>query len=670
MAIATLSIDVIARLGQLKTDMDRAGAVVEGAASKMKANFSTVTQVAKGVAAGLTAAFAAGGAIVAFIDNVNSGLLAIKDLSEATGASIENISSLENVARNAGGSIEDFSGILIKFNGALKDAERTKELGLAFKAIGLNVQELRQLDPADALFEVAKAFDKFRDDGNKARLMQEIFGRSVKDAIPFLKELAEQGKVNNTVTTEQVLAADKFNKEMAKLKNFAEDAARSIASALVPALNRLAERIRDKGIFQGLFGPNEVQVAIQASKAISDRITIVTNQIIGWQNIADKAEGKDARRARIAREKVAAYREELQKLTKELTATNEKLKEFGGADGSNYSNEGRNALIKPAIVVPVGEDKPKGSKASASRSSPGPQLDQATIDALRAIEQTDVSKVEALNAALDKLFEIRASGIGGDAAVDQAIERLRDELAKLDPAAQKAAANTARLESLLAGTNARKAATEYNDLQLAIEAIGKATDPQAIKELGELIDRLTGFPPDVSVAVEAATEEISEFAKQAAANIQDALGETLKRALKGDFDSIGDLWVDMLLTMATEAAAAKLNEFIFGDFLKGGGLGEGGQVIVDFFKGFGGFFATGGYLPAGKWGIAGERGPEPIMGPATILPNSALQGGGATYAPNIVVQGDVGPSTVSLVERMLARERVRWQRSQYARGLA
>lgn len=35
---------------------------------------------------------------------------------------------------------------------------------------------------------------------------------------------------------------------------------------------------------------------------------------------------------------------------------------------------------------------------------------------------------------------------------------------------------------------------------------------------------------------------------------------------------------------------------------------------------FGGFFANGGTLGAGKWGIAGENGPELITGPANISP--------------------------------------------------
>jgi hypothetical protein len=56
----------------------------------------------------------------------------------------------------------------------------------------------------------------------------------------------------------------------------------------------------------------------------------------------------------------------------------------------------------------------------------------------------------------------------------------------------------------------------------------------------------------------------------------------------------------------------------------GSGIGSVVSGIGDF---FGGFFANGGNLGAGKWGIAGENGPELISGPATVTP---MGGGGVT----------------------------------------
>ena len=71
-----------------------------------------------------------------------------------------------------------------------------------------------------------------------------------------------------------------------------------------------------------------------------------------------------------------------------------------------------------------------------------------------------------------------------------------------------------------------------------------------------------------------------------------------------------------------------------GGIFSGGGSGGGGgggdflSSIGDF---FGGFFANGGQLGAGKWGVAGENGPELISGPANVSP----MGGSTNITYNI-----------------------------------
>jgi lambda family phage tail tape measure protein len=51
--------------------------------------------------------------------------------------------------------------------------------------------------------------------------------------------------------------------------------------------------------------------------------------------------------------------------------------------------------------------------------------------------------------------------------------------------------------------------------------------------------------------------------------------------------------------------------------------GFGGDLLSGVNDLFGGFFANGGTIPSGKFGVVGERGPELVSGPATVTPMSA-----------------------------------------------
>ena len=88
------------------------------------------------------------GAIIQFSKNVIDSMDALNDLSDATGASIENISALEDVARRTGTSFDTVGSALVKLNKTLGDAKPGSDAADAFKALGLDVEKLKALDPA------------------------------------------------------------------------------------------------------------------------------------------------------------------------------------------------------------------------------------------------------------------------------------------------------------------------------------------------------------------------------------------------------------------------------------------------------------------------------------------------------------------------------------------
>ena len=283
MAIATLSIDIEAKLASLEQGMTNATRIVEKNAGQMALAMEGV----KGAFIGIGAALAAGlsiGAIVGFTREVINGLDALNDLKDATGASIENISALEDVALRTGTSFESLATTLVKFNKVLNEAGSKEDSGASrvLKALGLDAAELKKIDPAEALLQTAVAFQNFAADGDKARAAQVLFGKSIQEVAPFLKDLAEKGKLNATVTTEQAQAAEDFNKRLFSMKKNTIDAARAFASEFLPQLDKLFPATE-----QGAKGFNLITVGADVLRqVIKDTSSVVVTFSYLFENLS------------------------------------------------------------------------------------------------------------------------------------------------------------------------------------------------------------------------------------------------------------------------------------------------------------------------------------------------------------------------------------------------
>lgn len=109
-----------------------------------------------------------------------------------------------------------------------------------------------------------------------------------------------------------------------------------------------------------------------------------------------------------------------------------------------------------------------------------------------------------------------------------------------------------------------------------------------------------------------ATSELDKFTKQAAENIQDYFGQSLYDLMSGNFDNIGDAFIQMINRMVAEAAAAQLAKHLFGDLVEGG---SGSGWFGDAFKALGGILgfsgrAAGGAVLPGQVYRVNENGPE------------------------------------------------------------
>jgi lambda family phage tail tape measure protein len=117
----------------------------------------------------------------------------------------------------------------------------------------------------------------------------------------------------------------------------------------------------------------------------------------------------------------------------------------------------------------------------------------------------------------------------------------------------------------------------------------------------EYVDGATNAAMQAEEVFRTTTESISDYFFDMARGVD--------TSLKGVAQNI----VDTLLRQQTDILAGNVTGAI-------GGLLSG--------KGFAGFFASGGNIPAGQFGVVGEKGPEIVNGPATVTP--MRPGGGGT----------------------------------------
>jgi hypothetical protein len=709
MALATLSIDLEAKLAKFEEGLGKATRVAEKHAADMAAKW----QAAGDVAVAAFAALGAGATVAGFISLTRASIDsidALNDVADATGSTIENISALENAALRTGGNLDDVSGILIKFNGVLKDAKPGSGAEAALKAIGLNAEELRRIDPAEALRQTAVALAGFADDGDKARLVQDLFGKSVKEAAPFLKDLVEQGRLNATVTAEQAEEASKFNKQIASLQTNLSEFTRSIVSGALPALNSLLERFAEASkagngtLLDGIFGtsgtgkleaqaagisanidrviasmermdtelkrnPGDAQLQTRMEKArarladlqrqsqqTSQQLKDMANLMDGGPQAAATAGAPEGDRPTVGaipgaaakpgamsefdkligkiREKTSAQQAEAES-EKALTAAQSLALDtmVGLRDGTLKLTQAQSARVAKSLEELLAvEQLNEARKSDAKWLDESAKANDAALDAaLKGVEATEQQVAAMRRAAEESGLEGRAladlqkgrmlaaaaalehkaaamDGLEGYQAMTQAwrdqAAALRELAAETDlaDASRKRATDKSSVTGILGQTQQGR----VNELQKQYDALANELDRGGIStaQYADALDILDQRFTDITKPIAEAEDKISAFADQAQRNIQTALGGTFENLFRGEFDSIGDLWADMLIKMAAQAAAQGLAETLFGT--KGGGSGGGldwaglGTSLIGAFTGGGAGFDAG----AGDYSIA------------------------------------------------------------------
>lgn len=312
---------------------------------------------------------------------------------------------------------------------------------------------------------------------------------------------------------------------------------------------------------------------------------------------------------------------------------------------------------------------------SSNRADKALQKMKAAGEAYKQIQNTFATTsggFEPLSFANDNKAA-KSSGRAGERRYENLVLAADKWLAK-----EREVIETLRLESQFIGMTAievdkLKAAREI-ETELAEKLVGlRSADAERVREQAEELKLLrqevmqTNY--EVSRSAEAGISNfLTRFQEEAtdnAAQIERVLSNAFQGAEdafikftqtgKLEFKSlISSIVEDMLRMQFRQGASSLLGSIFGGAGGMGGGLGSlfgsqgalsrlfatGNAGFVGPMPSFGGFFADGGNLGAGQWGIVGEEGPEVIYGGTTgktIFPNDNIAGGGNVY--NIDARG-------------------------------
>ena len=633
-----LSIDIEARLAKFQDGLDEVVKRTGRSAKALEGALGGVMGAVKLIGAGWIAR-ELGAAFKGFVDLQDQFV----KLSQSTGVGIEALSGYDYAAKLSGLETEELGKALVKLNEQLTKAKSNAggQESKTLRALGIDPATLK--DSEDALKAVAQRFSEFRDGSNKTAFAVALFGERIgPKLIPFLNQGAdglealteEARKLGLVMGSDAAKRAEEFNDNLERLSRSVGALGRDMVNGLLPALNSVIARFIDARV-EGLgFGDAlDVALAIKGFGTLEEKIAFVKQQLegaktgrtTGW--FTNDIKGAEAELA-----KLEALRARIQsRETREFRGS------FNGA-----------LLARRPGAEPIA---PGTGKTGVAK--------QSEIDKYIESLQKQLAKTIDLNAT-ETLYYQESLGLLGKVTNKEleraaAIARVIDENAKKNDLLKQEAELVKTIDEALSrdAKSITDQATAWRDSVDPVREVTRELEriTGLVGEIGGLTEQegalarfLLGNKLDGLHAVSEGLSEADEWAKQAAKNIQDSLGQHMFNVLDGKFTDIGKSFGNMLKRMAAEGMAANLARDLFGDFAKtgkvGGWAGDGLKWLA---TAFGGAKAGGGPVSSGTAYLVGEQGPElfvPNVG-GKIIPNGQS---GMSYSPTVNVYGEMSHS--------------------------
>jgi hypothetical protein len=578
--LGSLVVQLGADVGKLQSDMNKAVGVVDRASAGIR-RAATVAATALGaIGAGLTLSTITGAArqIIDLGDK-------LRDLSFATGQSVEQLSFLEFAAGQSGTSIDAISTAAARLSKNLVEVAsgRGEQAAEALRTLGLAADDLSRLDLATQIGKIGTQLAAIDNPAQRAATGAALFGKQFKELAPFILE-GEEGvgrlidrfiELNGVITRDQADKFDAFNDSLGELQLASRAAGKAIADELAPPLTALFSSIataipRIGPALSGLGEDFDTFLTETALKLERFNVRFETFKAELFNSDRFRAQADEAA------ETVAALEQKL------------RVRRNAGRTGREETDVSarRAAVLNPAFGSAGIEVDPEAAAKAAARAS---KEAQRAADALQR-------ESDSVRAFLQDYSREREQDFQREVELSRSrIDSLRQSIAT---PRERAIAELAEFERVFGSES-----EEYG--RKAVEVFTELED--TVSTLDESGQRAAKTFADLGATFSSAFEE-AIFSASSFSDVLAGLGQDIARLL------------------LRQTVTDPISGFLQKSLAPGGG-GLGG--IFDSLLKFGGFRASGGPVSAGRAYVVGERGPELLIpGTAgTVVPNGT---GGST----------------------------------------
>lgn len=544
----------------------------------------------------------------------------IGKLSQSTGIATREISELGYAAGLSNIDVEELAKTLQTLaNNAVDSTKAGTAQSKAFQMIGVSAKDAQGniKDTDELLLEIADKFAGIEDGAQKAALAQDIFGKSGQKMIPFLNQgragiqaLREEARrLGISLSDEAAKAAGDFNDAMSRVKAVSAGFVNQVVQQLLPSLTSLAEQFSDGAAKSELFARTADTVAVIV-KGMTD---FVLGAATAFQKLGTAIGAGAASAVQVAKGNFAQAKEIWQQATADniaIEAEYQKAREALWSDANKKIIDNTQAASeKMKTVLPLGgKDLVQEISVTAKKNERGPV--QELLDEFNQATKTSTELAQEQYNKEKEMLDVL----------------LREKIISIDT---------------------------YN------ERISESFD-KFIPPFEVTVNRIKD-------TTKKATDELSEYQKEAQRNTQDIIAKGLGDAIEGGVEEGAkgalEAFGEMIEKMILQALAAKLADKLFGtpsSSASGGGGGTSGILdsIIPYI--FGGTKDSGG---RGRKGMAYAigTGAQPEMfvpdTDGTFYPRDqwATAGGMAGVTQNIYVEGRPDPRTARQMEIEAAR---------------